>query len=312
VITITGKISVFGGPDDNGSGDPTEGLALYEPEQAIKRQDLFLTVGDGLFRRLNPAAFYVACRWDYTKTPKSWLRSHTVKLTANGKSVEASPVDWGPHVNTGRSIDMSPGAAKALGVKTDDTVVAEVPIPGPTPLPQDRPGGPTWLSRAVALRGLYEHPGDADNPVILEMARIVGGQIAKEYTHDSIAWCALFVNYCLISSKYPGNDSLWALDFAKYGRKLTGPCLGAIATMARDGGGHVVFVLGRTTDGQLVGVGGNMTDAVRDDVYPPSRIVSYTYPEDAPMPLAVGVSMTDLSTLPIVTPTPFVKKEVTL
>lgn len=139
------------------------------------------------------------------------------------------------------------------------------------------PGGPSWLARAVALRGLYEHRGGADNPVILEMARVCGGEIAQSYVHDAIPWCALFVNYCLIASGRAGNDSLWALNFSHYGTRLPGPAVGAIATKRRSGGGgHVFFVLGRDAQGRIVGIGGNQSDMVCDDEFDPNVMVAYT------------------------------------
>jgi len=171
---------------------------------------------------------------------------------------------------------------------------------------------PPWMVRAIALRGLYERSGSADNPVILEMARICGGQIAATYKHDDIAWCALFVNYDLRAAGQPGNDSLWALDFANYGQKLSGPAVGAIACKKRSGGGHVFFVLGRDSAGRLVGIGGNQSDMVCDEVFDAESIVAYTWPKDYPLPAKVGASMTDLSVLPIVTPAPKAHREVEL
>ena len=36
--------------------------------------------------------------------------------------MDAGPVDWGPHISTGRVADLSPGLAKALGLQTDEIV----------------------------------------------------------------------------------------------------------------------------------------------------------------------------------------------
>lgn len=144
------------------------------------------------------------------------------------------------------------------------------------------------------------------------MARICGGQIAAAYKHDAIAWCALFVNYCLVASGQPGNDSLWALDFAHYGRKLPGPAVGAIAAKKRAGGGHVFIVLGRDSSGRIVGIGGNQSDMVCDDEFDAEAIVSYTWPEDHPLPARVGASMTDVSVLPVVTAAPPARRDVEL
>jgi hypothetical protein len=60
-----------------------------------------------------------------------------------------------------------------------------------------------------AILGLYEFPGTADNPAIIAMAKACGGNIARTYKHDATPWCALAVNYCLVASGLPGNDSLW-------------------------------------------------------------------------------------------------------
>src|SRR6266446_713304 len=55
-----GRMSIFGGPDDTGSGNPAEGLALFSNELAPGIVDYLLpdTSGMGLFRRLNPRKLY--------------------------------------------------------------------------------------------------------------------------------------------------------------------------------------------------------------------------------------------------------------
>ncbi|MCE0484366.1 MAG: septal ring lytic transglycosylase RlpA family protein [Methylacidiphilales bacterium] len=138
-----GKMSIFGGPADEGVG-PHEGLALIGPTDLgiwwfsclfLPEQPAGTT---GLARRLNPRAFYLAMRWDYTRWPKDLLRHTVVKLTnpANGLWVLARPVDFGPGdgsvidgqptKDTGRIADLSPGAANALGLCTDDKVGCEL------------------------------------------------------------------------------------------------------------------------------------------------------------------------------------------
>jgi len=168
---------------------------------------------------------------------------------------------------------------------------------------------PPWLERMTALLGLYEFSGSDDNPLILEMARICGGAIARDYKHDSIAWCALAANYALVGSGFPGNDSLWALDFQKYGVKLPGPVVGAIATKKRYSGGnlvggHVFFVIGKTETGAIVGRGGNQSDMICDDIFDAEVITGYNWPATYPRPTAFG-----MPTLPVVTPEPKVKRK---
>jgi hypothetical protein len=138
-----GKMSTFGGPADEGVA-PNEGLALIGPTDLgiwwyaclfLPQQPPGTT---GLARRLNPRAFYLAMRWDYLRWPKTLLRNAVVKLTnpANALHVFARPVDYGPGdgsfidgqptPDTGRIADLSPGAATALGLQTDEVVRCEL------------------------------------------------------------------------------------------------------------------------------------------------------------------------------------------
>ena len=131
-MKVEGKISTFGGPDDKGVS-PSEGLALLNLSDVIVPQfrPLFLPKQPagtcGLARRLNPNAFYLAMRWDYAQTPRAFLRKIKVTCIANGIQVEAQPVDWGPHMRTGRVADLSPGLARALKLQTDDRATFIVP-----------------------------------------------------------------------------------------------------------------------------------------------------------------------------------------
>ncbi len=310
---VEGRMSVFGGSGDN--SDIGGDLAFWNEAQAQTRPDLFTSIGPRLFNRLNTNAYYLAMRWDYKQTPKSFLRSIKVKLTnpTTGKTVEATPVDWGPNERTGRVVDVSPGAAKALGLDTDQIVIAEVPLPqGIKPPDSAAPvAGTPWLSIANNLLGLQETPGSSDNSTILEMARRCGGDIAATYKHDEIPWCALFANYCVKTAGFPSTDTLWALDFSasKYAdrfTKLPGPAVGAIATKKRDGGGHVFFVLGKTANGDIVGLGGNQSDMVCDSTFDPS-VLTYVWPKSAALPASTG-----MSTLPVITPRQHVKRDVVL
>lgn len=132
MITLTGKMSVFGGPDDHGVA-PDEGLALVSSINQFP--DLFLQAQPpgtiGLARRLNPNMPYLACRWNYAKTPPSFLRAHMVKVTnpERNLSIMAQPVDWGPNISTNRIADLSPGLAQELGLRTDQVCQVEIPEP---------------------------------------------------------------------------------------------------------------------------------------------------------------------------------------
>lgn len=130
LFTAKGKASYFGGPNDDGVS-PTEGLAFISKMEQMP--PLFLPFQpegtSGLARRLNPYVHYIACRWDYEKTPKIYLLEAVAIVYApkTGVTLTAFPADWGPHEDTGRIADLSPGLMMDLGIETDDEVEVTFP-----------------------------------------------------------------------------------------------------------------------------------------------------------------------------------------
>ena len=124
-LKVSGKVSHFGGPEDTGVSS-SEGLAfIHKIEDA---PHLFLPYQPegttGLARRLNPHIHYIACRWDYNVTLQDLLLSKPalVRVKGGGGGLTAFPSDWGPHPDTGRIADLSPGLMEDLGIQTDDEV----------------------------------------------------------------------------------------------------------------------------------------------------------------------------------------------
>lgn len=134
-MKVTGRVSSFGGPDDTGVA-PDEGLAFIysvsdKPDLFLPRQPPGTT---GLARRLDPDEYYIACRWDYNAPgqSKTELLEHVALVrapgTGTGRQFLAWPADWGPHEDTGRVADISPGLMAALGIATDDEVEVIYPF----------------------------------------------------------------------------------------------------------------------------------------------------------------------------------------
>jgi N-acetylmuramoyl-L-alanine amidase len=125
-LWASGKVSWFGGPEDMGVS-ASEGLAfIYDvddkPHIFLKAQPPGTT---GLARRLDPKTSYIAMRWDYDQFAKDRLAGDEVAMVRapkTGKQFIAHPADWGPHTDTGRVADISPGLMEALGITTDDEV----------------------------------------------------------------------------------------------------------------------------------------------------------------------------------------------
>jgi len=138
VWETSGPCSTFGGPwDSQDAGNKIrdvshEGLALWSPADAETLVDLGVLIEHspasvGLARRLDPDAWYVACRWpgwEPESRPQSRRRVRECRARVTGRfgTVWATPVDWGPHALTGRAVDMSPGLASAIGARTGDSV----------------------------------------------------------------------------------------------------------------------------------------------------------------------------------------------
>lgn len=240
--------------------------------------------------------------------------NHVLRIGNSGPAVEAFQIalrDLGyPLRGTGYFANATDVAVrefqKRAGLKPDGEVgqqtakaldVAHLPGAGANVIPPPvltEIQRPLWLQAEIALIGLHEGPGRADNPTIIEWAKDLGGDIGKEYTHDSIPWCALFQNHGLASASLPGTGTLWALDFAGHWPcvELSGPAVGAFAPMLRDGGGHVINIAGRARSGNLMGCGGNQNDAVSIEEFHPARLnKGYWWPKGVPLPAQIGFGL---------------------
>ena len=133
-MKVAGKVSWFGGPPDLAEG----GISADEPlafiYEVTDRPQVFLPGAKvALAQCLDPEVYYIACRWDYDNpeqtremllTNIAWVRS-----PETGMALPAYPADWGPHVDTGRVADISPGLMEDLGIMTDDEVEVIFPAP---------------------------------------------------------------------------------------------------------------------------------------------------------------------------------------
>jgi hypothetical protein len=127
-----GRCSWFGGPEDTGV-DSDEQLAWWGSTEAGRDDapELFLkhqpSGTSGAARALNPQSSYIAMRFDYeNQWSKADLASGKIMFWVHapktGKRHKARPADWGPHTDTGRVADLSPGLLEKLGIDTDDMV----------------------------------------------------------------------------------------------------------------------------------------------------------------------------------------------
>ena len=91
--------------------------------------------------------------------------------------------------------------------------------------------------------------------------------------------CGVFTAHCLTHAKR-SVPKYWmrAKDYLNWGSKLDRPAYGCIAVTGRKDGGHVFFVVGKTRDGRIVGLGGNQSNAVNLRTFPANTILGYRWP----------------------------------
>ena len=90
-------------------------------------------------------------------------------------------------------------------------------------------------------------------------------------------WCGAFMDLVLRKTGHAGGGNL-AKGYARYGQRVSGPQVGAIAVMNRKGGGHVGVVSGIDANGNPIIISGNHNRTVAETVYPRQRITAYVVP----------------------------------
>lgn len=111
--------------------------------------------------------------------------------------------------------------------------------------------------------------------LVSEARRYLGGNP----TGRGSLWCARFMNMVLQHSGYRGTGSDMANSFARYGQRVSGPQVGAIAVMSRGRrGGHVGIITGIDAKGNPIMISGNNGNRVREAPISRGRIYAYVMP----------------------------------
>jgi uncharacterized protein (TIGR02594 family) len=115
---------------------------------------------------------------------------------------------------------------------------------------------------------------------IVDEARRFVGSTARQLGLPSRLWCADFMNYALKRAGKSGTGSRMASSFSAYGKRISGPKVGAIAIMSRGrDGGHVGVVSGIDARGNPIVISGNHGRKVAESTYSRRRIYAYRMPE---------------------------------
>ncbi|MGY8636346.1 TIGR02594 family protein [Bradyrhizobium sp. 14AA] len=111
--------------------------------------------------------------------------------------------------------------------------------------------------------------------LVSEARRYIGGNP----TGRGSLWCARFMNMVLQHTGHQGTGSDMASSFARYGTRVSGPQVGAIAVMSRGGrGGHVGIITGVDAQGNPIMISGNNGNRVREAPISRGRIYAYVMP----------------------------------
>lgn len=111
--------------------------------------------------------------------------------------------------------------------------------------------------------------------LVSEARRYIGGNP----TGRGSLWCARFMNMVLQHTGHQGTGSDMASSFARYGTRISGPQVGAIAVMSRGRrGGHVGIITGIDAQGNPIMISGNNGNRVREAPVSRGRIYAYVMP----------------------------------
>lgn len=130
-------------------------------------------------------------------------------------------------------------------------------------LPHDQREAP-WMS--IAIREVTEWHGTGEKKITDNYHKLTGSKASL----GSTAWCASFANYCLKESGYDYSKSFTkSSQFPVYDKtkfiEIENPVYGALMVFRTyvessdefTGSGHVTFVYGKTSNGDIAGLGGN-------------------------------------------------------
>jgi uncharacterized protein (TIGR02594 family) len=134
--------------------------------------------------------------------------------------------------------------------------------------------------RAAQAQANSAFGGFTANSLVSEARKYIG----TNPTGRGSLWCGAFMDLVLKRTGHTGGGNL-ASAYARYGTRVAGPTVGAIAVMGRNGGGHVGVVTGVDPNGNPIVLSGNTWNrstggrhTVAEQVYPRSRIYAYVMP----------------------------------
>lgn len=138
-----------------------------------------------------------------------------------------------------------------------------------------------WIEEARRHVGLREVKGPQHAAEIVQFWRDIKRGGIKD---DETPWCAAFVGAVLERVGIRSTRFESARSYEAWGTPLAEPVPGCVVVFTRRGGGHVGFVVGEDSTGNLLVLGGNQGDEVNVRAFPRSRATAYRWPDGEPLP----------------------------
>ena len=152
-----------------------------------------------------------------------------------------------------------------------------------------------WVAEARKYIGTKEIKGAKHNDLVLGLWRAAfeatNQPITTPFKNDETAWCGGFVGGVLakagLGHHIPQSFAM-ARSWLKAGTKLNNPAYGCVVVFWRGSrtgsSGHVGFVVGRDSRGNLMVLGGNQSDQVNIMPFDKSRVLGYRWCGTQDMP----------------------------
>jgi uncharacterized protein (TIGR02594 family) len=141
---------------------------------------------------------------------------------------------------------------------------------------------PAWLFLARSYLGTTEIPGAKHNSTIVQWWKDIRSAIRD----DETPYCAAFVGAMLERSNIRSTRSAAARSYLAWGVPVSVPVLGCIVVYSRPGCawcGHVGFVVGLDSHGNIMTLGANQKNTVCIKAFAPERVLGYFLPLEAPL-----------------------------
>lgn len=137
---------------------------------------------------------------------------------------------------------------------------------------------PPWMeiaiSEAIALGFVHEEKSPAN-----DMAKKYHTHVGKKNASGKTAWCSSFASWCLDQTEYKGSKSaasqsvLW--QEGKLFKRIEEPVYGCIVLLTnyvvsngrQTSNGHITFLAGKDSNGDLVCLGGNQGNTLKYSMY---------------------------------------------